>query len=596
MNGSMTSSRSRRGRHRTRLQDEDSEFKDEFMSDENPDVAVKLSDDVYKYNGFYYNRQGLQICGMKNRQGTYCSRLGECPFHSNGRGAQVVSDAERQEIRDAILRCDPGVTRKEMQTYKKTWSEEEHKMFLEGIKRFGRGHWKEISLTIPGRTPAQVQSHAQKYFLKLESKKMNKGARESRERARSSPSRISSGSTSTVMARNDGRSVNNISGKNSATNNNVVKSTNSCINISFNGNNEISFEQKNNIDTYGRLANYPSVLFNRNGTKNIASIKESNNKYDKNNPIDRTIKLLDKAIEKNNINNNSSENNDNVTNINKTNDSEYMDISNFADLGMNSLDKNPLSNLKPVAEGGVNCLVCDNNLLNSLRPNGLISNLSYDNEMRNTIFHEYNEDNNEGTNSYDSFDTKAKELGTSFSNVENSDKITAPAVKMELKPNININIDRCSNNVGIDFADDSEKMVAKGKKERMIVDKFNEGDSTQNEEAKKAEEYSHENKKNPSENMLEVNNGCTRSLTDTLNLNKLRTYMPSRNVFRVISSPRNRHYSLCDKCNGSVTAVVPNVSKIMKFQMRQEAAGLNYSVFIENGVLRLRSNFTDSTS
>jgi SHAQKYF class myb-like DNA-binding protein len=46
------------------------------------------------------------------------------------------------------------------------WTHEEHTLFLEGLKIFGR-EWKKVAERIPTRTSAQIRSHAQKYFAKL---------------------------------------------------------------------------------------------------------------------------------------------------------------------------------------------------------------------------------------------------------------------------------------------------------------------------------------------------------------------------------------------------------------------------------------------
>ncbi|XP_073277366.1 transcription factor MYBS3-like isoform X1 [Primulina huaijiensis] len=71
------------------------------------------------------------------------------------------------------------------------WTEEEHRMFLLGLEKLGKGDWRGISRNfVTSRTPTQVASHAQKYFLRqgsINKKKRRSSLFDMVKRAQNSP-------------------------------------------------------------------------------------------------------------------------------------------------------------------------------------------------------------------------------------------------------------------------------------------------------------------------------------------------------------------------------------------------------------------------
>ncbi|XP_057972022.1 probable transcription factor At5g61620 isoform X1 [Malania oleifera] len=116
---------------------------------------------------------GKVISGETMRKSFSMSNLSEsCPA-ADGAGAGTGSGAEHLSGSDAGYLSDGLIQSRKRKTAHERkrgipWSEEEHRTFLFGLEKLGKGDWRGISKNfVISRTPTQVASHAQKYFNRL---------------------------------------------------------------------------------------------------------------------------------------------------------------------------------------------------------------------------------------------------------------------------------------------------------------------------------------------------------------------------------------------------------------------------------------------
>ncbi|XP_010229882.2 transcription factor DIVARICATA [Brachypodium distachyon] len=77
----------------------------------------------------------------------------------------VVKENKVEVLENKVSMHQPVVER----CTRNFWTTDEHRLFLHGLRVYGRGKWRDISKNfVTSRTPLQISSHAQKYFKRLQ--------------------------------------------------------------------------------------------------------------------------------------------------------------------------------------------------------------------------------------------------------------------------------------------------------------------------------------------------------------------------------------------------------------------------------------------
>ena len=78
----------------------------------------------------------------------------------------ILSHHKRKKEETVSQFHDTGISHSNEKGSAGRWTEEEHRLFVEAIQKHGK-NWKMIEKMVQSRSPTQLRSHAQKFFIKI---------------------------------------------------------------------------------------------------------------------------------------------------------------------------------------------------------------------------------------------------------------------------------------------------------------------------------------------------------------------------------------------------------------------------------------------
>ncbi|XP_071710219.1 transcription factor MYBS3-like [Rutidosis leptorrhynchoides] len=124
------------------------------------------------------SRGGVKLFGVRLTDGSIMKKsasMGNLSalYHSSSPVAvspncsPVAPDPVEGYLSDDPTRASCSARRRADRKKGTPWTEEEHRLFLLGLQKLGKGDWRGIARNyVLSRTPTQVASHAQKYFIR----------------------------------------------------------------------------------------------------------------------------------------------------------------------------------------------------------------------------------------------------------------------------------------------------------------------------------------------------------------------------------------------------------------------------------------------